>query len=148
MYDIVDRCPRKYGMYHNSYRSSYLPRPNHQGIASGPLDVNLSSLCCSTSPYPCPFPHRPFNLLTASLPIPQVAPATTVPKIPVGASTNPAPDTNVPKTPAPTVATRDPMATYFAYRTTRQKMNIRLERSTRRKARVRRELTPCAVFGS
>lgn len=116
--------------------------PHYQGISSTaclshlPLPNPTSSSSSSSHPLS---PNLTLTLRNTNFPIPQTLPASTVPIIPVGASTNPAPLTIVPTAPAPIVATSDPIATYLAYRTSRQNRNMNEERTTRRSARVRRE---------
>lgn len=117
---------------------------SHHGTACGPctslhcpsaLTPSLVLPTSLTAPLSRLLPTPIF--LNPHLPTAQTVPMPRLVRIVGGANTNPTPDTMPPNAVAETAATNDPTAAYFAYRTTRQKMNIPIYRKDRSSARVR-----------
>ncbi|KAH0286216.1 hypothetical protein KCU62_g6930, partial [Aureobasidium sp. EXF-3399] len=105
----------------------------HQGSSIlGALIVSTSTcpslLSSSLASAPCTSPLLTLlaNVLHPNFPSPQSNPTPAPPTMPVGASTNAAPDATDPIAVPATAAVRAPTAAYFAYRTRRQKRNFRV----------------------
>lgn len=121
--------------------TGFLTALNHQGTAPRPCSVPIPrpavtvgsgwSLARSLNSSPASFPlsfQRLWNLPAAYFPACHIPIATTLAPIDGGASTQPMPDTKVPKTVAPIAAPTAPIAAYFAYLTSLLKKMLDTER--------------------
>lgn len=124
--DVTEQAPRleQPSHRHNVHHGTAAPPPSYPScnILSSLIPLYTLSLP-STPPSPPSLFHLAFAFLATNFPTPHTLAATILPAIPVGARTNLAPLTTVPKPVAATVATANPTAAYFAQRTRRQMMN-------------------------